>query len=144
MHKRIALTTLTCLLFATPALFAEEEQIEVSPSDSGRLYAYTTHGDCCDLDSWDANPGTTIWTETCSTMGGYCMGGKDVAIWMFPVPELPEGAELVEVRFKVNRQSGSSGPATLFMRGFNSGGLGIYSGQQAYSYASHSQGSKGG
>ena len=72
-------------------------------------------------------------------MGGYCMGGKDVANWTFQIPELPEGAELLEVRLKVYRQSGSSGSATLFMRGKSTGSLGTSSALQTYTSPSHTQ-----
>ena len=126
---------LGCL--ATSA-FAEEQQISVSAIDSGRLYADYTFGDCCTLDAWDSQP-NPIWTDNCGTMGGYCSDGRDVANWMFQIPELPEGTELLEVRLKVYRQSGSAGNATLKIRGSDSSGLGIASAQQAYSYPDQSQ-----
>ena len=118
--------------------FAEEQQISVSAIDSGRLYADYTFGDCCSLDAWDSQP-NPIWTDNCGTMGGYCSAGRDVANWMFQIPELPEGTELLEVRLKVYRQSGSAGNATLKIRGSDSSGLGIGSAQQAYSSPDHSQ-----
>ena len=122
---------------STSAL-AEEQQITVSTTDSGRLYADYTFGDCCTLDAWDSQP-SSIWTDNCDTIGGYCSAGRDVALWMFPIPELPEGAELLEVRLKVYRQSGAAGNATLKIRGSESSGLGIYSAQQAYFYPDQSQ-----
>lgn len=137
--RNSSLLGVTGVLMSATLLCAEQQSIEVSASDSGRLYAYTTHGDCCDLDSWDSNPGSTLWTETCSTMGGYCSGGKDVALLMFPVPDLPEDSELLEVRIKVNKQSGASGAATLYMRGFQYESHGMYSAQQTYSSANHNQ-----
>ena len=76
---------------------AEEQQITVSTTDSGRLYADYTFGDCCTLDAWDSQS-SSVWTDNCGTMGGYCSDGRDVALWTFEVPELPEGAELLEVR----------------------------------------------
>ena len=117
---------------------AEEQQIEVAASSSGRLYADYSHGDCCTLDAWSGGS-STIWTETCETMGGYCMGGKDVANWMFQVPASPEGAELVSVTFKVARQSGSSGSAVLKMKGFETGSLSMSRALQAHNYPEHSQ-----
>ena len=122
---------------STSAL-AEQQQITVSVVDSGRLYADYTFGDCCTLDAWDSQP-NTIWTDNCGTTGGYCSDGRDVANWMFPIPELPEGAELLGVRLKVYRQSGSAGNATLKIRGSDSSDLGLYSAQQAYFYPDQSQ-----
>ena len=43
---------------------------------------YAPHVDALLLDAWSAASGS-IWTETCEIMGGYCMGGKDVANWVF-------------------------------------------------------------
>ena len=134
-HPFRILTIVGCL--STSAL-AEEQQITVSTTDSGRLYADYTFGDCCTLDAWDSQP-SSIWTDDCGTLGGYCSAGRDVANWMFPIPELPEGAELLEVRLKVYRQSGSAGNATLKIRGSQNSDLGIYNAQQAYSNPDHSQ-----
>ena len=117
---------------------AEEQQITVSTSDSGRLYADYTFGDCCTLDAWDSQS-SSVWTDNCGTMGGYCSDGRDVAFWTFEVPELPEGAELLEVRLKVYRQTGAAGNATLKMTGSASSDLGVYSAQQAYFYPDQSQ-----
>lgn len=117
---------------------AEQQQIEVQATSSGRLYADYSHGDCCTLDAWSGGS-TTLWTETCETMGGYCMGGKDVANWMFQMPELPEGAELLSVTFKVARQSGSSGSAVLKMKGFDTGSLSMSRALQTHNSPAHSQ-----
>ena len=127
-----------CVLAAVSLACAEEQQIEVSAIDSGRLYADYSFGDCCTLDAWDSQP-NPIWTDNCGTMGGYCSDGRDVAHWMFQIPQLPEGAELLEVRLKVYRQTGSVGNATLKLKGAGSSGLGIYSAQQAYFYPDQSQ-----
>ena len=127
-----------CALATVSLAFAEEQQIAVSTVDSGRLYADYSFGDCCTLDAWDSEP-NPIWTDNCGTMGGYCSDGRDVANWMFQIPQLPEGAELVEVRLKVYRQTGSVGNATLKLKGAGSSGLGIYNAQQAYFYPDQSQ-----
>ena len=68
------------------ALHAEELVIEIQAEGSGRLYADTTFQDCCDLDSFQANE-TNIPVENCSTQGGYCMSGKKIASWLFPILE---------------------------------------------------------
>ena len=127
-----------CTLVLSGALAAEEQTIEVTPSSSGRLYANYTFGDCCDLDSFTsfANP---ISTKNCGTLGGYCSAGRAVANWVFELPELPVGAELLSVRFKVNRQSGSSGSGTLYLKEAYSSALGTSSASQVFNSASHSQ-----
>lgn len=137
MHM-IKMLVVACVLAAVSLAAAEEQQIEVSASSSGRLYANYSHGDCCTLDAWDSSP-STIWTDTCETMGGYCMAGNDVANWTFQMPELPEGAELQEVRLKVYRQSGSNGSAMLYMRGVDSGSLGTSSALLTFTNPSHTQ-----
>ena len=90
----LPLAVAACTLMST-ALRAEEQVIEIQPVDSGRLYAYTTFQDCCDLDSYEANE-TNIMVENCSTQGGYCMAVKKIALWMFPMPELEPGSQLVD------------------------------------------------
>ena len=132
------LLVVPCALAVVSLATAEEQQIEVSAEASGRLYANYTHGDCCTLDALDWGP-STIWTDTCETMGGYCMAGRDVANWTFQIPELPDGAELLEVRLKVYRQSGSSGSSTLKMRGVGHGSLSTSSALLTYTNPSHSQ-----
>ena len=134
-HPFRVLAIVGCL--STSAL-AEEQQITVSTTDSGRLYADYTFGDCCTLDAWDSQP-SSIWTDDCDTLGGYCSAGRDIANWMFPIPEFPEGAELLEVRLKVYRQTGSPGNATLKIRGSESSDLGIYNAQQAFGNPDQSQ-----
>lgn len=127
-----------CTLLLTSALGADQQTIEVTASSSGRLYADHSFGDCCTLDAWDSSP-NPIWTETCETMGGYCMGGRDVANWVFELPELPVGAQLLDVRFKVNPQSGASGSATLSMRESYSSTLGTSAALQVFNSPQHSQ-----
>ena len=135
MMKKILIP---CLLFMVPPAGAEQQQIEVTAMASGRLYANYTHGDCCTLDAWDSAP-NPIWTDSCEVMGGYCMAGNDVANWMFELPQLPEGAELLDVRLKLYRHSGSSGSGTLYLRGSWSGSLGTSAAQQTVSSPSHTQ-----
>ena len=117
---------------------AEEQTIEVTPSASGRLYADYTFGDCCDLDSFVGNT-SSITTKNCGTIGGYCSDGRSVANWVFELPELPAGAELLSVRFNVKRQSGSSGSGTLYIKESDSGSLGTSSASQVFFYSSHAQ-----
>ena len=105
---------------------------------SGRLYANYTHGDCCTLDAWDSAP-DPIWTDSCEVTGGYCTAGNDVANWMFQIPQLPEGAELLEVRLKLYRQSGWAGSGTVYLRGSWSGSLGTSAALETMGSPSHTQ-----
>ncbi|MEE2681566.1 MAG: hypothetical protein VX641_04250 [Planctomycetota bacterium] len=123
---------------ACAVTFAEEQTVEVVASASGRLYADYTFGDCCDLDSFVGNT-SAITTKNCGTIGGYCSDGRSVANWVFELPELPVGAELLSVRFTVNRQSGSSGSGTLYLKESESGTLGTSSASQVYFNPSHAQ-----
>ena len=114
------LAAMACV-FTTAALHAEEIVIEIDPIDSGRLYADTTFQDCCDLDSYEANE-TNIMVENCSTQGGYCMSGKKIALWMFPMPDLEPGSELLSATFN-GRHTGGSTTFTLRGKWSSSGAL---------------------
>ncbi|MEE2718467.1 MAG: hypothetical protein VX727_01615 [Planctomycetota bacterium] len=104
-------TACITLLTLTAPLHAEELVIEIEATNSGRVYADTTFQDCCDLDSFQANE-TNIPVENCSTQGGYCMSGKKIASWMFPMPELEPGSTVLSATF-VGRHSGGSTSFTL-------------------------------
>lgn len=92
---------------------AEEQIIEIQATDSVRLYANYTFGDCCDLDS--ISDGTSLITVgTCATMGGYCTDGKRVAVWNFELPVLPQNAVLMSASFQGRHNSGS---ALVYYRG---------------------------
>ena len=91
-------TACITLLTLTAPLHAEELVIEIEATNSGRVYADTTFQDCCDLDSFQANE-TNIPVENCSTQGGYCMSGKKIASWMFPMPELEPGSTVLSATF---------------------------------------------
>jgi hypothetical protein len=126
------------LVLICSSLAVAEEQVTVSATSSGRLYANYTFQDCCTLDAWSSSS-STIWTETCESMGGYCMGGKDVANWVFEMPEIPAGATVLDVRLKLNKQSGGSGSATVYLRQVNSSALGTSSALLTYNTPGHSQ-----
>ena len=127
---------LACTLVLTCGLVAEEQTIEITSSASGRLYANYTFGDCCDLDSFVGGT-SSITTKNCGTIGGYCSDGRSVANWVFELPELPEGAELLSVRFNVKRQTGSTGSGTLYIKESDSGSLGTSSARDVFFYSSH-------
>lgn len=132
---KLALLSLTLL---GSSLAIAEEQVTVSATSSGRLYADYTIWDCCTLDAWSPSSGA-IWTETCEEMGGYCVGGRDVANWIFPLSGIPAGAELLNVRLTLNKQSGDSGSATVRLRQTNSAALGMSSALQTFNAPSQTQ-----
>ena len=126
------------LLSSTPAI--AEVELSVSPTSSGRLYADYSFGDCCTLDAWSSNSSSsTLWTETCEIMGGYCMGGKDVANWVFEMPDMPVGSTVLDARLELNKQSGAAGSAMIYLRQTNSSALGTASALQTYNAPMHTQ-----
>ncbi|HAW95998.1 MAG TPA: hypothetical protein DCX60_06970 [Phycisphaerales bacterium] len=138
MTARIGLMAFSALVSLGTSLVAAQEQITVSPSASGRLYANTSFNDCCTLDAWSTASGS-IWTETCEIMGGYCMGGKDVANWVFQMPDIPAGATILTARLRMNKQSGGPGSATIYLREVDSASLGTSSALLTYTASDHSQ-----
>ena len=138
MNTRIARLAFVNLLLVGSTLVIAEEQVTVAPTSSGRLYANYTFQDCCTLGAWSSSSGA-LWTETCESMGGYCMGGKDVANWMFEMPDMPVGATVLDARIELNKQSGVAGSAMLYLRQTNSSALGTSSALQTYNSPMHSQ-----
>lgn len=116
---------------------AAYEIIEVPATSSALLWSNYTFGDCCDVDSITVNP-TTLNVHTCSTIGGYCSGGKDIAMWTFELPEIPEGAEFVMASF-AGRITNYGGAGTLKTKWSDSGTISLSSGLNAWNYPSHSQ-----
>lgn len=107
--RRLVMITLALL---ASSLVSAEEQVTIPSTSSGRLYADHTFGDCCTLDAWSSSSGS-LWTETCETMVGYCMGGTDVANWVFEMPHMPAGATVLDARLQLNNQSGGAGSAMI-------------------------------
>jgi hypothetical protein len=138
MKHGIANLALLNLLLLGSSLVIAEEQVAVAPTSSGRLYADYTFQDCCTLDAWSSSSGA-LWTETCESMGGYCMGGKDVANWVFEMPDMPVGATVLDARIQLNKQSGVAGSAVLYLRQTSSSALGISSALLTYNSPMHTQ-----
>lgn len=138
MKHGIASLALLNLLLLGSTLVMAEEQVAVTPTSSGRLYANYTFQDCCTLDAWSSSSGA-LWTETCESMGGYCMGGKDVANWVFAMPVMPVGATVLEARLDLNKQSGVAGSAMIYLRQTDSSVLGTSSALQTYNSPMHAQ-----
>ena len=127
------LTSVSIQLSATAAY----EIIDVPATSSALLWSYTTHGDCCDVDSITMNP-STLNVHTCETMGGYCMGGKDIAMWVFELPEIPEGAEFITASF-AGRITNYGGAGDLRIKWSDSDSLTLYSGLNAWNSPSNAQ-----
>ena len=138
MKHGIASLALLNLLLLGSTLVIAEEQVAVAPTSSGRLYANYTFQDCCTLDAWSSSSGA-LWTETCESMGGYCMNGRDIANWVFEVPDMPVGAAVLDARLELNKQSGVAGSAMLYLRQTNSSALGTSSALQTYNSPMHTQ-----
>ncbi|MCH2149946.1 MAG: hypothetical protein MK095_10990, partial [Phycisphaerales bacterium] len=104
-------TTIGTMLLATSAASAGGMTVDVLPVQSATLSA-TDNWYCCSLNSISMNP-TSISIKNCTYMGGYCMGSKRAAAWVFDIPELPEGTELDRVRLTGGR-SGATASGTLY------------------------------
>ena len=135
--KSLLACALGFVFMATSPLVGEEQVIEVTAIDSVRYYS-EGFGTCCSLQYIEHNPATNS-TQQCETMGGYCMSSRRVAIWLFPVPDFPENGEITDVRFLVNKQSGSSGTGTLYMADQIWDSLGSYSASLVWGSPSHTQ-----
>ena len=143
-HKLIlSLAAAVCTLMPT-ALHAEELTIEIEAIGSGRVYADYTFQDCCDIDSFAYNE-TSIPVGPCETMGGYCMSGTKRASWMFQMPDLEPGSELLSITFD-GRHTGGSGAFSLRGKWFTSGSYGYSTALEGWSnpFFTNSVGSSGG
>ncbi|MEE2718468.1 MAG: hypothetical protein VX727_01620 [Planctomycetota bacterium] len=112
MHLNTLLGFATLVVVAA-ATRGELQSHSIAPSQSGWMTAPGNWG-CCSVDSINLNP-TTVSIENCSTMGGYCMGGKDIGAWIFELPDLPEGTTLVSARFTGGRY-GAYGSGSMYYR----------------------------
>ncbi len=116
---------------------AEIQVIQVPAHTSALIWSYTTHGDCCDVDSISINP-TSMNVHTCSTMGGYCMSGKDIAVWLFELPTLPEGSVILESNL-VGRVTSGSGTGEMKMSWTDGQTISVYSGMNTFTNPNVSQ-----
>ena len=106
-------TTIGTLVLATSAVSAGGMAVDVLPDQSATLSA-TDNWYCCSLNSISMNP-TSISIKNCTYMGGYCMGSKRAAAWVFDIPELPEGTVLDRVKLTGGR-SGAVASGSLYCR----------------------------
>lgn len=54
-------------------------------------------------------------SRNCSTLGGYCMGSKRMATWVFPMPNLGSNTILQSVRFKGQTTGGGFGSGAIWI-----------------------------
>lgn len=118
-------------------LHAEIQVIEVPAHTSALLWSNWSHGDCCDVDSISINP-TSMNVHTCETMGGYCMSGKDIAMWLFELPALPEGAVILQTNL-AGRVTSGGGSGSLKMSWTNAQSISVTSGMYTWNYPNASQ-----
>ena len=130
VNKGLAVVALATTISTTS--HADGPLMEISALSSGRLYADYTFGDCCTLDAFNAATGN-ITVGTCSTLGGYCSGGKRVASWVYAMPTLPANATLISATLEGRHNGGST---TFEFRGkWNAdSGHGTGSAYQGYMY----------
>ena len=119
------------------SLHAEIQIIEVPAHTSALLWSNYTHGDCCDVDSISINP-TSMNVHTCSTKGGYCMSGKDIAMWLFELPDLPEGAVVLQTNL-AGRITYGGGSGYLKTSGTNAQSISLTSGMNMFNNPNTSQ-----
>tara|TARA_B100001059_G_scaffold231866_1_gene268561 strand:+ start:1735 stop:3102 length:1368 start_codon:yes stop_codon:yes gene_type:complete len=112
---------LAAVISMSATTFGAEQIIEIEATGSGRIYADYTFQDCCDIDSFASNE-ASIPVGPCGTMGGYCMSGTKRASWMFQMPDLEPGSELLSISFDGRH----SGGAAFSLRGkwFTTGSYG--------------------
>ena len=139
--KHFFATTLTTSLLSVAglgtSLHAETEIIEVPATTSALLWSNYTIWDCCDVGSIAINP-TSMNVHTCGTMGGYCSSGKDIAMWLFELPDLPEGAVILHTTL-TGRITSGGGSGILRMSGTNAQSISVTSGMNTFNNPNTSQ-----
>ena len=86
----------------------------LQPLTSARTSPSDCWGCCCGTGSVSMNP-SSISINTCTYQGGYCMGDKHRAAWIYQVPSLAAGDYIDGMVFTGNR-SGSYGTGAIYMR----------------------------
>ena len=128
---------LMCLSGLSSNAQAEIQVIQVPAHNSALLWSNYTIWDCCDVNSISMNP-TSMNVHTCSTMGGYCSGGRDIAVWLFELPTLPEGGVILESNL-VGRVTSGGGSGSLKMAWTDSQTISVSSGMNTFNNPSASQ-----
>ena len=125
-------TTIASVLLATGVSAGGTMTIDVLPVESGKLIA-TDGWYCCTLNSITMNP-PSISIKSCTYMGGYCMGSKNTAAWVFDIPELPEGTVLDSVKLTGGR-SGAVTSGSLYYAWAPDEDLSVATAENAWSNA---------
>ena len=125
-------TTIASVLLATGVSTGGTMTIDVLPVESGKLIA-TDGWYCCTLNSITMNP-PSISIKSCTYMGGYCMGSKNTAAWVFDIPELPEGTVLDSVKLTGGR-SGAVTSGSLYYAWAPDEDLSVATAENAWSNA---------
>ena len=124
--------TIASVLLATGVSAGGTMTIDVLPVESGKLIA-TDGWYCCTLNSITMNP-PSISIKSCTYMGGYCMGSKNTAAWVFDIPELPEGTVLDSVKLTGGR-SGAVTSGSLYYAWAPDEDLSVATAENAWSNA---------
>lgn len=106
-HSFRGFIALSAVISMSATTFGTEQIIEIEATGSGRIYADYTFQDCCDIDSFASNE-ASIPVGGCETMGGYCVSGTKRASWMFQMPDLEPGSELLSITFNGRHSGGSA------------------------------------
>ena len=123
------LLSLTTALICT-AGFAGQETIELEVSSSASLRG-SGMMDCCSFVNISTNP-SAINTKNCNVQGGYCMGGKQFAVWTYDTSLIPEGSSILTASFNGQR-SGATGYGFLKFMSSNTGTISTSSGGYLFS-----------
>ena len=130
-------TTLLSLAGLGTSLHAETKIIEVPATTSALLWSNYTIWDCCDVNSISINP-TSMNVHTCATMGGYCSSGRNIAVWLFELPALPEGAVILQSNL-AGRVTSGGGSGDLKMSWTNGQTISVTSGMSTFNNPNTSQ-----
>lgn len=113
MMNRCFLATSLLVVFSVSAL-AQQQVLRVSASNSARASG-TSLWNCCSLNAIGYNEARML-SRNCTTQGGYCMGSKRMATWVFPMPDLGSNTTLRSVRFKGQTTGGGFGSGAIWIR----------------------------
>jgi hypothetical protein len=101
------------MIMVVAVVQADTQVVDVQAVDSARLRGDSNWG-CCSADIFQSAP-STLYVKQCSTMGGYCMGGKSLSAWIFDMPAMPQGSTVQSTIFTGGCQS-TSGIGSLSFR----------------------------
>ncbi|MCH2132987.1 MAG: hypothetical protein MK116_04470 [Phycisphaerales bacterium] len=121
MSRIAALMAFSLSVLGMLATTGHAEVQILQPLTSARTSPSDCWGCCCGTSSLSMNP-SSISINTCTYQGGYCMGDKHQAAWIYQVPDLAEGESIDAMVFTGNR-SGGYGSGAIYMRWVPTGSL---------------------